>query len=460
MDTEGRILAEIVSQIAETLGETTVIRKHGMGGTGIVYESLKSRFIDLYPEYTGTLWKTVLKKTPTAQEKSLHDELAALGLNLSEPLGFNNTYALALRQEDAQKRNLHRISDLKSNLDLRAGFTPEFLKHPENLSALEKHYGFKLPHIRSLDHGLAYEAVAHSQIDLIDAYSTDGKIKRFGLKVLEDDQHFFPDYQAAFLVRADFPDLYPKTWKAIQKLRGSLSSDAMAGLNARAEIDRIPIPTIAHDFLQKSTSENQLSFVSRYINLELAETTAAHLFLVLVSMTAAIVVGIPLGIFSYLLPKPGKVILALCGVIQTVPSLALLCFMIPWIGIGVLPSLVALFLYSLLPIVRGAYSGLMEVNPRYREVSQAIGLHPRQTLFWILLPLGRGAIWNGICVSAVINVGTATLAAFIGGGGYGTYIVTGLALNDISMILNGAIPAAILALVLHAILRRTMVYPA
>ena len=146
----------------------------------------------------------------------------------------------------------------------------------------------------------------------------------------------------------------------------------------------------------------------------------------------------------------GQTTLVSVGILQTIPSLALLCFMIPLFGIGRLPSLVALFLYALLPIVRSTYTGLIGLDRQLLEIAGVLGLSQRQRLTRIELPLASLNIMAGIKTSAVLTVGTATLAAFIGGGGYGTLIVRGLALNDIPTILAGAVPAAVMALVIHA----------
>ncbi len=448
MDTEGQVLAEIVSQVIENTGEATVIRKYGMGGTGIVYESLKNGYIDIYPEYTGTIWNTIIKKTPSTSAEELSKLLSSMQLMTSGELGFNNTYGLAMRESQAEELGIQTISDLSKNANqIKAGFTPEFLNFEGNYPKLKELYKLKLKSAKTLNHSLAYEALNEKQIDLIDVYTTDAKINRFKLTILMDDLAFFPKYHSLFLVKSDFKNKFPKSWAAIQDLTNKISESQMIALNARAEIDKVSFKDIASDFLKHSEAKSTLvdkstfsSFQKRFLNKRLLKLTGDHLFLVVVSLLAAILFGIPLGICAYLYPRPGHFILATCGVVQTIPSLALLCFMIPWFGIGVLPALFALFLYSLLPIVQGTYSGLTSLSPRLLEMAQAMRLTSRQTLLWACLPLSRPAILNGIKVSAVINVGTATLAVFVGGGG-GAYIVMGLALNDTPMILNGAIPA-------------------
>jgi osmoprotectant transport system permease protein len=169
--------------------------------------------------------------------------------------------------------------------------------------------------------------------------------------------------------------------------------------------------------------------------------------LVGISLAAAITVAIPLGIAAARRPRLGAVILSGAGVIQTIPSLALLVFMIPWLGLGAKPALVALFLYSLLPIIRNTATGLRDIPPSLRESAEALGLPPGARLRQIELPLASRAILAGIKTAAVINVGTATIGALIAAGGFGQPILTGVRLYDLSMILfEGAIPAAVLAL--------------
>jgi osmoprotectant transport system permease protein len=160
-------------------------------------------------------------------------------------------------------------------------------------------------------------------------------------------------------------------------------------------------------------------------------------------------IAIPAGVLVYRLPAISRPILYLTGLLQTIPSIALLAFMIPVFGIGVVPAIVALFLYALLPILRNTATALFSVDPLLKKVSVGMGLTTWQRLRHIELPLAAPTIFAGIKTAAVINIGTATLAAFIGGGGLGEPIVTGLALNDTKLILEGAIPAALLAVLVE-----------
>ena len=445
--TESYVLAEIVSQMIEDAGEAKVNRKPGLGGTGIVYQALVNGELDVYPEYTGTISEAILKDPSTRSLESIRKALASLGLVVSDPLGFNNTYAIAVRGEMARRHGLKRISDLTRVPEIRVGFSHEFMKRSDGYPGLSARYGFKLSNVKRIAHGLAYEALERGEIDLTDIYSTDAKIEKLDLVMLEDDRRFFPAYLAVLLARKSFVERYPKTWAALRSLEGRLDEKAMIKLNAMADIERGSFHDIAATFLKKKLTAGDRGGRAHM----LWRLTRQHLFLVTVSLAFSILIGLPLGVLSSRVPLLGQVVLTVSGLLQTIPSLALLCFLIPFFGIGVLPALVALFLYGLLPIVTGAHTGLRGIDPKLLESAHALGLSPIQRLMLIELPLASRSVMAGIRTSAIIGIGTATLAALIGAGGYGAPIVTGLALNDTETILTGAIPAAVLALATHVI---------
>jgi osmoprotectant transport system permease protein len=217
-------------------------------------------------------------------------------------------------------------------------------------------------------------------------------------------------------------------------------------MNARAKLDRVPEDHVAADFLAEKFGIEASVSSETYFG-RLIRRFREHLALVAISLLAAIVVSIPLGVIAARRPRLGPLILTTTGLIQTIPSLAILVFMIPWLGLGAKPALAALFLYSLLPIVRNTATGLRDIPASLRESAEALGLPPRVRLFRIELPMASRAILAGIKTAAVINVGTATIGALIGAGGFGQPILTGIRLDDRSMILfEGAIPAALLAL--------------
>jgi osmoprotectant transport system permease protein len=452
--TESYLLGEIAAQAAQAAGQKSVHRQ-GLGNTAILFEALKAGSIHLYPDYTGTVARELLKTEATDLD-TLNRGLRPLGLGAAVRLGFNNTYALALQEAKARSLGVKTIGDLGRHPELRLGLSHEFLQRSDGWPGLKRTYA--LPHSpRGLDHGLAYEAIAAGRIDAMDIYSTDAKIARYALRVLEDDKRHFPEYAAIFVYRLDVPERFPQAWSALRKLEGRIDETAMIAMNARAELDGRPFAAIAADFLETQGAVARAAtrgggWLAQLFGPDFSRLTMQHLMLVFVSLAAAALIGIPLGIWAVRRPGVAQPILGSVSVIQTVPSLALLAFLIPVLGtIGTLPALVALFLYSLLPIVRNTCSGLSDISPQLRESARAMGLPAGARLRIVELPLAARSILAGVKTSAVINVGTATIAAFIGAGGYGERIVTGLALNDHGVLLAGAVPAAVLALVVQAL---------
>ncbi len=449
--TESYILGEIVTLTAQQAGEAQAAHRPGLGNTGIVYAALKNGEIDVYPEYTGTIEREIIKSTRPLDLDGLNAALGPLGLAAGVPLGFNNTYALAMREDHAQALGIRTISDLAAHPQIVLGLSQEFIGRADGWPGLKKAYG--LPHAtpRGLEHGLAYEAIDASQIDVIDAYTTDAKIGRYNLRVLTDDRHFFPVYDAVLLYRADLPQRLPRTWNALATLRGALDEQRMIALNAEAELNARSFTDVARGFLgEQQDPSRPADFVARLFAPDFARLAFEHVMLVGVSLLVAVAIGIPLGIVAYRVPAARQWVLSSVGLIQTVPSLALFAFLIPLFGkIGTIPALVALFLYALLPIVRNTHAGLADIAPGLRESALALGLTPAYRLRVIELPLASRTILAGVKTSAVINVGTATIAAFIGAGGFGERIAQGLALNDNATLLAGAVPAAALALLVH-----------
>ncbi len=443
--TESYILGELVAQTARAAGAEVELRP-GMGGTAILYEALRSGAIDLYPEYTGTIAREILQGETRATLAALNARLAPLGLAASVPLGFNNTYAIGVPAEVAAARSLQRISDLARHPDLRLGLSHEFLARRDGWPGLAAAYGLA-QRPRGLDHGLAYEALAAGEVDVIDLYSTDAKIARYAIKVLADDRGFFPAYDAVLLHRADVPQRFPRAWQALAALEGTVDAARMRRMNAAAELEGQSFAAAARGRAGGTPSR---SFLGALFAPDFWRLTREHLLLVFASLAASVAAGVPLGVAAAKRPRLAQPILGAAGVIQTIPSLALFAFLIALTGlIGMLPALLALFLYALLPIVRNTHAGLLGVGAGMRDAARALGLSARQTLWRVELPLARPMILAGVKTSAVINVGTATIAAFIGAGGYGERIASGLALNDHTVLLAGAIPAAALALIVQ-----------
>ncbi len=442
---EGYILSEMIALLLENEG-FAVERKFNLGGTNVCFEALRNEAIDIYPEYTGTILSEILKQKSTLKFQEIEQLLTEkYALKISQPFGFNNTYAIVLKPELAQKYQLKKLSDLRKLSQLKGGLSYEFLKREDGWAKLAAFYGLKQKPV-GIEHGLAYKAIVNNEIDFTDAYSTDGEIVQYKLTLLADDLAFFPTYQAVAFYSPTIP---AKATLAIKKLQGILSETVMQQLNAEALYQKKSFKEIASHFLvehklikvQKNETEGKWK--------EILSHTLEHLKLTFLSLLLAIALAIPLGVLLYRYQRLLKPVLYLTGILQTIPSIALLALMIPFVGIGIVPAIIALFIYALLPILRNTIIGLYAVDPQLKKVATAIGLTRYKRLILIELPLATPMIITGIRTAAVINVGTATLAAFIGAGGLGEFIVTGLALNNTTLILQGAIPSAMLAILLE-----------
>jgi osmoprotectant transport system permease protein len=464
---ESYLLAETFAQVLEDAG-FVVDRRPGLGATEIAFGALRTGAIDVYPEYTGTGLLAILDEEaipdPRATYRRVASEFARRwDVHWLAPLGFENTYAIAVRPEIAERYSLRTLGDLgRASPELVAGLTPDFIGRPDGLPALEQRYGFRPRAVRSLLQTVKYAAIAAGAVDVIDGYSTDGLIARHGLIVLEDDRGVFPPYEAAALVSGRLVHELPAAALALGRLSGRLDAKTMRSLNRRVEVDGEDVRVVAGDALRElgiigadartdaAPRGNGGDGVLAYVWARRAETARQlrrHLLLVALSLGAALLVALPLGLVLERWRAGAESVVRGTGVLQTIPGVALLAFMIPLLGIGVLPALVALFLYSLYPIVRNTYTGVRDAAPDAVASARALGMTGGQLLRHVRLPLAAPVIMAGVRTAAVINVGTATLAAFIGAGGLGDPIVAGLALSDARMILAGAIPAAALAIV-------------
>ena len=442
--TESYVLGEIAKRQLTDSGFSAEHRQ-GMGGTIILWEALRSGQIDIYPEYTGTITQEILKRSDRPTLEQIAGELAKFGIGITRPLGFNNTYALVMTRAEAQKERVRTISDLRNHWQFTFGLTHEFMDRQDGWRPLAQFYGLNPRSVIGIDHALGYDALAGGQIDVKDAYSTDAKIAQYDLTVIEDDRNFFPRYDAVFLYRLS---LDQKITGSLRALEGAIDEPAMIHLNAEAERTKDYSEAANIFFGSNSTPSLGESFWHKLIRW-----TARHLELAGFSLLLSILIGVPLGIWASRGGATGHVILGFAGVVQTIPSLALLALLVPlpFFGISVRTAITALFLYGLLPIVRNTATGLQDIPRALRESAIALGLNSRAQLWQIYLPMASRSILAGIKTSAVINVGTATLAALIGAGGLGEPILSGLNLNDHATILQGAIPAAVLALLVQSL---------
>lgn len=439
--TESYVLGEIARRALNDAGVATEHRQ-GMGGTIILWEALQRGQIDAYPEYTGTIAQEILKNGQQLSFHEIRDALGKFGVGITEPLGFDNTYALVMRRSEAQRLGIRTISDLRKHPELKVGVTHEFLDRQDGWRPLRERYALPEQSVIGIDHALGYAALANGSIDVKDAYSTDAKIEENDLVVLEDDLRFFPKYEAVVLFRSS---MSPGAISALRRLEGTLDEKRMIHLNVEAE--RTKNYTFAAN-LYFEDDEGSANSAGESFPHKLARWTVRHLELAGFSLLLSVVMGIPLGIVASRGGLVGQGILGFASIVQTIPSLALLALLVPlpFFGISLRTAIAALFLYGLLPIVRNTASGLQDIPRSLRESAVALGLSSFSRLWEIYLPMASRSILSGIKTSAVINIGTATLAALIGAGGLGEPILSGLNLNDHVTILEGAIPAALLAL--------------
>jgi osmoprotectant transport system permease protein len=454
-DTGSVILGELAAQTIRASRDPAV-HLDQLGGTRIVYDALQRGEVDAYPEFTGTIRLEILGVRPETTIDDMRKQLADLGIIMSEPLGFSNNYALAMRRDTAEKLNIKTISDLARHPDLRLRFSDEFLNRADGWPALRQKYNLSQDQVQGMDHDLAYRFLQSRTIDVMDVYTTDAQLAEMDVQLLEDNLHFFPQYEAVYLWRADLAERYPNAVKALRSLKSQINDADARELNALVQSNKATEAKAAAQFLH-----NRLHLDAKVEETstahQIARRTREHLDLVRRSLIPAIFVAIPLGVLAAKRPRLGRIILGATGIVQTIPALALLVLLIAPIaylglntlGGGSVTAIVALFLYSLLPIVQNTATGLSTIPHELHESAHALGLSSRFRLWHIELPLASPAILAGVKTAAVLNVGFATLGALVGANGYGQLILTGIRLNNTALILQGAIPAACLAILLQ-----------
>ncbi len=453
--TESVILGEIAAQLATHAGRDAHHRRQ-LGGTRILWNALLNDEIDLYPEYTGTITEEIFKGRGLEGDEAIRTALSEHGVLMTRRLGFYNNYALGMRKKLAARLNIETISDLRHHAELRFGFSNEYMDRGDGWRSLRDRYRLPQKNVQGLDHAISYQAIINEGIDVTVLYTTDAEILYHDLAVLEDDLAHIPKYDAVIVYRADLEERAPRVVQAVRQLEGRVSGDPMVAMNLRAVFEKVPETLVAADFLRETlkidTEVEVLSVADRILT-----RTREHLYLVVVSLVAAILAGIPLGVWAAKAPRLSHAILGTVGVIQTIPALALLVLLMPALkslniqSIGEPPAMLALFLYSLLPIVRNTFTGIRGVSPSLVESASALGLRPGPRLRLVELPMASPMILAGVKTAAVINVGFATLGALIGAGGYGQPILTGIRLDDASLILQGAVPAALMALAVQGL---------
>ena len=456
---ESALLGEIMAQLIEEHTDIPVVRKPSLGATAIVIEAMKNKNVDLYPEYTGTGWAEILKMRDPVRDKlqvylvvDARMRKAPYKVRWLQPFGFENSFALAMPKETADKLQIRTISDLRNHQSkLRVGVSTHFATREDGWAGLAKVYGLKKENFKNftpMEHAYTYEALKANSVDLIQVDMTDGKLARLNMVLLQDDRNFFLPYDAVPVIRQDTLERYPELEEVLSKLAFKLDRDTMQELNRRvAEGESVAV--VAQSFLRSIGQSQQTSAADDTWTNRASDVLVylyEHLFLVITALVLAILAAVPMGILLTRWAWASPIVLGVAGIIQTIPSLALLMFMIPIFGIDVGSAIAALFLYALLPIVRNTYTGIIEVDKELIEAARGLGMKDLQILWKVELPLATRTIMAGIRTSTVIGIGVATLAAFLGAGGLGTPIVLGLQRNDLSLIFLGAVPAALLAL--------------
>jgi len=491
---ESAILAELMAQIIEARTDLQVERKLNLQGTMLCWQALRSGEIDLYADYTGTGWATILGRSDAAADplrtffevqRVCRDEY---DVDWLQPFGLNNTYALAMRADRAEELGVRSITDLRAHQqDLRAGFGSEFGERADGYRGLSLRYDLQLADVRVLEHALGYEAIAAGQIDLMDVYSTDGKLLRFDLRVLEDDRRFFPPYHAAPVARGAVVRAHPEVADALAELAFRVTDQDAQALNYMVEAEGFQASAAARAFLElsglvdglresveaerareslqrsrRAPANSRVAAAARpgfFATLnrcwsKLGVRVLEHLLLVVIAVGLAAAVAIPTGVRMASRPRLRAALLAFAGVVQTIPSLALLVFLIPLLGLSMWAATAALFLYALLPILRNTCTGILGVRADLVDAARGMGMRESEILWRVQLPLALATILAGVRTATVISIGFAVLAAFIGAGGLGGFIVDGLALNDMPLLLIGALPAALLAIAADQLLHQ------
>ncbi len=456
--TENMILAELVKLAGESEG-LKIRHQSEIQGTQIIFQYLLNRSIDVYPEYIGTIRYEILQDPNVISVEEIRQELRKkFNLEMTDPIGFENTYSIGMLKSRAMELGISKISDLAKRENLRFSLSQEFLEREDGWTQLAMKYGINIQKPKGNDHALTYRQLESGAADVIDVYSTDSKIQSLNILVLEDDLEFFPSYDAVFLYRAGLENENRQFADLIRSFENRITNDQMIGLNARCEIDKYSETKVAQEFLENEFGI-RVEIERDSIWRNIGRNTIDHLDLVRMSLVACIFVAIPLGIIAAKQRALGQCVLGTIGVLQTVPGIALLVVLIaptewcgrwilgrPGLGSSIVPVIIALFIYSLLPIVRSTYTGLTMIPGSLCESADALGLSRWAKLWRIELPLAMPSILSGVKTAAVINVGFACLGAMIGGGGYGQPIFSGVRLSDTQLILQGAVPAAVMAI--------------
>ncbi|MFY9225165.1 MAG: glycine betaine ABC transporter substrate-binding protein [Blastocatellia bacterium] len=254
--TESIILAELFAQLIESTTKQNVTRKFNLGGTLVCHQALIAGQIDIYPEYTGTALMAILQEPPQSDPKTVYQIAkqayeSKFNATMAEPLGFNNTFAILVRGEDARKLNLTTISQAtKYTPDWQAGFGYEFMSRADGFEGFSAKYQLKFKQApKEMDLALTYRALAEKQVDLVVGNSTDGLISSLDLFILEDDQNYFPPYQAVPVIYQETLKRFPNLKKTLNKLAGKVTESEIQKLNALVDVDHRDVAEVVKEFL-------------------------------------------------------------------------------------------------------------------------------------------------------------------------------------------------------------------
>lgn len=254
--TEQDIMASVVGILLEENTDLKVTVKSYLGGTDVVFNSMKNGTLDAYVEYTGTGLVNILEQKVISDQDQVYDVVKKefadqFQLEWLKPIGFNNTYALAVTQDTAQKYGLQKVSDLQAHAKhLTFGVEQEFLERSDGLPGLKQAYGFEFAGTKAMDPGLKYQALMEDEVQVIDAFSTDGRLVKNNLVILEDDKKFFPPYYAAPIVRQETVEKHPEVKTELLKLAGTMDETEMAELNAQVDVDKRKADDVAREWLK------------------------------------------------------------------------------------------------------------------------------------------------------------------------------------------------------------------
>lgn len=444
--------------------------------------AMVNKQIDITWEYTGTsliIFNRIDKRMSPQETYDTVKRLdAKLGLVWLKPADMNNTYAFAMQRKRAESENITTISQMVAKIEQvrqndpdhnwMLGLDLEFAGRSDGMKPLQQAYQMQLdrPQIRQMDPGLVYNAVRDGLVDAGLVYTTDGRVKGFDLKVLEDDKGFFPSYAVTPVVRKEVLEANPGLDDALNTLSGLLNNDVISTLNAQVDIEHRTPQQVAHQFLQDKGLLSGAPMDTIHYMLDnagyLASLTFQHLWLVALAVGLAIIIGVPLGVLIVRHKWLATPVLGAATLLLTIPSIALFGLMIPLFslighGIGVLPAVTAVFLYSLLPIVRNTHTALDSLPPGLREAGRGIGMTFWQRLRWVEIPMALPVIFGGIRTAVVMNIGVMAIAAVIGAGGLGLLLLNGISGSDIRMLIAGALMICLLAIVLDWLLHRLQV---